>query len=421
MQIRFPRFIKYFQLPLSKWQIKLLLVFGGFGILLFVVYYTQTLLNEVIEREQRTINLYADIFRLSLAPNANLETVGFLIDRITPTITFPIIVADKNNKPQQPYKAYSLNVDLDSTLSDEKQLKILMKDIERMRNSYPPIIIRDTVGAVVEQIYYSNSTLITRLRYFPFSEILIVAVFVIIGYLAFSNIRRNEESKVWVGMSKEAAHQLGTPLSSLMAWLEILKLNKDAPQAVEETAFEMENDITRLNTIATRFSKIGSKPEQKIENLSEIIESVCIYFQKRLPHIGRKVELKRNIPNNIFAEVNLELFQWVIENLLKNAAEAIESKHGIVSVNLINVSKKKLLITVKDSGKGMTNQQKRQAFNPGFTTKKRGWGLGLSLSKRIVEEYHQGKIYIKDTIAGKGTTFAIELPIIESKSKIVQI
>ena len=212
-------------------------------------------------------------------------------------------------------------------------------------------------------------------------------------------------------MAKEAAHQLGTPLSSLLAWLEIIKFSSDDPQAVTETASEMEKDIQRLNTIAIRFSKIGSTPDKELINISKLIDNVCNYYDKRLPHLGKKIEIIRSLDDRIFVEVNIDLFAWVIENLLKNAAEAIEEKTGQIYIFMRVIPNNKIFIFVKDTGKGMTQKLKRQLFTPGFTTKKRGWGLGLSLCKRIVEEYHDGKIYVKESIIGKGTTFAIEIPI----------
>eukprot|EP01107_Rhizomastix_libera_P002495 TRINITY_DN14337_c0_g1_i1.p1 TRINITY_DN14337_c0_g1~~TRINITY_DN14337_c0_g1_i1.p1 ORF type:complete len:242 (+),score=-22.42 TRINITY_DN14337_c0_g1_i1:549-1274(+) len=241
-------------------------------------------------------------------------------------------------------------------------------------------------------------------------------MFIMVGYMAFSNIRRNEQSKVWVGMAREAAHQLGTPLSSLLAWIEILRYSKENPDSIDETLSEMDKDISRLQIITTRFSKIGSKPELEELNLSELIENVCLYFEKRLPHLGRKVDIVRKIDKPVIANVNADLFAWVFENLLKNAAEAIEVKHGEITLSYGTFTKHKVIIYVKDTGKGMTKKLRRQIFYPGYTTKKRGWGLGLSLSKRIVEEYHSGKIYVKDSSPGKGTTFCIEIPVeIEKK------
>jgi signal transduction histidine kinase len=210
-------------------------------------------------------------------------------------------------------------------------------------------------------------------------------------------------------MAKEAAHQLGTPLSSILAWIEIMKMNSADPELIEEYLGEMQNDIDRLNKITIRFSKIGSMPEMKKENLADLIDFVTVYFEKRLPNLGKRIQIKKKLDHSIETKLNHDLMEWVFENLIKNAAESIDSKDGLVEISLNN-SKKSILIQVKDNGKGMSNFIRRQVFNPGFTTKKRGWGLGLSLTKRIVEEYHKGRIYIKESVPGKGTIFIVELP-----------
>ncbi len=396
---------------LSKWQLKVSFVFTGIALLIAVVWYTQNLLEELIQREKNTIKLYADIYQRSLEPNADLEEIAFLFDKISPTISFPVIITDENNIPYKPYKLNTRNIEIDSTLPEQELENFMINLVNKMAKEYPPVVIKDNQGRVLQKFFYTNSSLINKLRFFPIIGFIIVSVFILVGYIAFSNIRRSEESKVWVGMSKEAAHQLGTPLSSLLAWLEILKINKDNPDFIESTIKEMENDINRLNTIAIRFSKIGSEPEKKVENLYIIIETVCSYFEKRLPHIGRKVKIIRNLDRELYAKINVDLFQWVIENLLKNAAEAIEKKSGEVIISMKKpIDSNFIRITITDNGKGMTKKQKRMIFNPGYTTKKRGWGLGLSLCKRIIEEYHNGKIYVKETYLDKGTTFAIEIP-----------
>ncbi len=402
----------FFQFSLSKWRIKVALIFFGLFFLIAAFIFSRGLLDELIAREKKTIELYADIYRRSLDPDADLEELAFLFDKISPTISFPIIIADKNDEPNKPFNVNTKNVELDSNLTEEEQEKILSQKIKEMAKNYPPIVVRDKNGKILQKFYYSNSKLIDELRYFWMIELGIVAVFVLIGYAAFSNIKRAEESKVWVGMSKEAAHQLGTPLSSMLAWLEIVKLNADNPETIKEAAAEMEKDVERLNTIAVRFSKIGSQPEKKVENLYVIIETVCSYFEKRLPRLGRKISISRSLDRELYAEINLDLFQWVMENLLKNAAEAIETKSGKIEIIARKTpNKNSVEILIKDNGKGMTKKQRRQIFYPGYTTKKRGWGLGLSLCKRIVEEYHDGKIYVKDSQPGKGTVFAIEVPL----------
>lgn len=374
-----------------------------------VVIYTRIIVDELIQREQQSIKLYTDIFKRTTDPDANLEDLYVLIEKISPTLSFPIITTDENNLPIYPYEQWTLNIRIDSSQNIQEQKKFLLKYIDKMQSDYEPIVVYDSEGKILLKFFYTHSELIDNLEMFPIIEFFIITIFIIIGYIAFSNIRKSEESKVWVGMAKEAAHQLGTPISSLLAWIEIIKYNRDNPDKLEETLDEMQKDVERLNMIATRFSKIGSLPERKRVNISEILENVCNYFEKRMPHLGKKIRIERNFQKNLYSDINVELFQWVIENLLKNSAEAIESKNGRVSIDLAELSKHKIFITVSDNGKGMTLKQRRQIFFPGFTTKKRGWGLGLTLSKRIIEDYHNGKIFVKDSSLGKGTTFQIEL------------
>jgi two-component sensor histidine kinase len=374
-----------------------------------VVIYTRIIVDELIQREQQSIKLYTDIFKRTTDPDANLEDLYVLIEKISPTLSFPIITTDENNVPIYPYEQWTLNIKIDTTQTIQEQKNFLLNYINKMQSDYEPIIVSDSDGKILLKFFYTHSELIDNLEMFPIIEFFIIAIFIVIGYMAFSNIRKTEESKVWVGMAKEAAHQLGTPISSLLAWIEIIKFNKGEPEKLNETLDEMQKDVERLNMIATRFSKIGSLPERKRVNISDILENVCNYFEKRMPHLGKKIRIERKFQKNLYSDLNAELFQWVIENLLKNAAEAIDSKNGRVSIELAELSRSKIVINVSDNGKGMTLKQRRQIFFPGFTTKKRGWGLGLTLSKRIIEEYHNGKIFVKESSVGKGTTFQIEL------------
>ena len=403
---------KIFSSTVSKWQVKLFLGILAFGIILALVLYTQDMVNELIKREKESINLYTEIIReYAKTESPYDENFEFYLEQITKTINFPIISTDANDMPYEPFDDFTLNVEIDTSMSYKEQRQYLIDYIQEMKSNYPPIIVElDPEGQFISKFYYTNSSLVRNLQYFPIVAIVIIAAFILIGYIAFSNIRKTEESKVWVGMAREAAHQLGTPLSSLLAWMEILKLNKEQPDSVEETVEEMQNDVERLNKIATRFSKIGSLPEKHDKQISELITKVIAYFERRLPHLGRKVEIIADIKSDGVININEDLIEWVIENLIKNAAEAIEGDKGSVTISL-NQKSQKVIITVKDTGKGMTAKQRRQIFYPGFTTKKRGWGLGLSLARRIIEEYHNGKIYVKDTAPGKGTTFVVELPV----------
>jgi nitrogen-specific signal transduction histidine kinase len=406
---------------ISKWRVKAALAISAIVIVLSVIIYTQYLVNELINREQRAIQFYAKMYHYYSDPKTNFDDFEFFLNDFIPTISFPIIITDKDNEPYSfidpvtndtTFDEYTLNIDLTGIDGVENQRKYLRNLVREMSELYPPIVVKlQEEDFILMKLYYKHSTLVDNLRLFPLIAIVIMASFIIIGYMAFSSIRKSEESRVWVGMAKEAAHQLGTPLSSLFAWLEILKLNKNIPESIESTTSEMQKDLDRLNKITTRFSKIGSAPENKVCDIARFIDNVCLYFERRLPHLGKKIEIIKNLEiNKYFASINDELFEWVIENLLKNAAEAIEDRTGTVIISVYRNIRKKIVISVKDTGKGMTSRIKRQVFYPGFTTKKRGWGLGLSLTKRIIEDYHHGKIYIKDTYPGKGTTFIVELP-----------
>lgn len=412
-----------FLFSISKWQVKLTFAIVAIMIIIGTIIFTQTLVNEIIEREKLSVELYAktnaNLMKnlMNSSPNAsNTDVLLFFIENVTPTINFPIIVTFDNDEPYEPFESWTLNIPFKKNMNIQEQRKIVNEYLKKMKETYPPVLVKDEDGKVISKFYYSHSILVDKLRFFPIIAIFIITLFGVIGYLSFSISRDSEQNKVWVGMSKEAAHQLGTPLSSLLAWIEILKYDSSDPDAVRETLMEMEKDVERLNTIAKRFSKIGSTPEKELINLSKLIANVCNYFDKRVPHLGKKIEIIQSLDDKVWSKVNIDLFAWVIENLLKNAVEAIETRDGKIYIYMRYHSKDKVLILVKDTGKGMPQKLKKQIFYPGFSTKKRGWGLGLSLTKRIVEEYHNGKIYVKESSIGKGTTFAIELPIDEIKS-----
>jgi signal transduction histidine kinase len=261
---------------------------------------------------------------------------------------------------------------------------------------------------VINKIHYGDSILITQLKYYPYLQIIIAALFIIIGYVGFSHIKKSEQSNIWVGMAKETAHQFGTPISSVMGWLEMLKLNYNDPDKVKDITEEINDDVEKLNRITNRFSKIGSKPEMHSHNVYEQANKVINYFNRRLPQTGKSVELAVQGNQEVKANLNAELFEWVLENLIKNALDAIDGKEGKIDIK-IDETKKAVEIEVSDNGKGIDLKRRKDVFRPGYSTKRRGWGLGLSLSKRIVEGYHGGKIFVKSSIQGEGTTFKIIL------------
>lgn len=404
-----PDRIRIFRASVTKWQIKVLLTLSGLGIMGGVLYATKTIVDELVANERRTVELYAKLLARSYQ-TATDEELLYYIDQAYSSIHFPVILTGGDAKPVFPYQQYMINVELDTTLNIEQQGVWLSAYIEEMRREYPPFEIRDPSGKVVQLMFYANSAVVRRLRYMPFVEIISVAAFILVAYLILSSIRRNEQSSIWVGMAKEAAHQLGTPLSSLLAWLELLRLNKDSPDNILATAQEMEQDVERLNVIANRFAKIGAQPKMTRVPVAEILERACMYFEKRLPNLGKRITLVRDFDRTLYASLNEELFAWVIENLIRNAADALDRHDGVIELRLMQRAKGGILVTVTDNGKGMTRQIAARIFQTGFTTKKRGWGLGLSLSKRIIEDYHGGRIFVRETQPGVGTTFAIEIP-----------
>ncbi len=394
--------------PLAKWWVKLILLILSAIFIFLSFFYTNSIAKEILNREKALIDLYIDIYEYYSDPVSNFEDIAFFQEKIIPQINFPIIITDSSDAPLEPFETFSLNVKTDPNLSYTQTRVEYQKLIQKMKDVYEPIVLVDTSGKVLQKYYFYHSAIVDKLKMMPFIAFAIFLLFSISGYIALNASRRNEESKVWIGMAKEAAHQLGTPLSSLLAWAEILRMRNYDPD-FNEIIDEIQKDLERLNIVTTRFSKIGSKPDLTMQNIGELIEQVSTYFEKRLPNLGRKISIVREIDKEYFCYLNADLFSWVFENLFKNAAEAIEEKNGSIFITI----KEKgdwIRIYVRDTGKGMTAKIKRNVFSPGFTTKKRGWGLGLSLTKKIVEDYHNGKISVKESAVGKGTTFVIDLP-----------
>ena len=324
--------------------------------------------------------------------NANLNSNIALPDKIiTTNKSIPLILVDDKGQI-----IYANNLDSIKSLNP----RYLQKQLAIMKVQNQPIEIIYN-GKNKQFIYYKNSDLLNKLTYYPLALILILILFLGVIYLFFSSNKAAETNKLWTGMAKETAHQIGTPLSSLLGWIAILKMEK-----VDETYIhEIEKDVHRLNTIANRFSKIGSTPELKKENIVEITKQAFDYLESRS---SKQIAFSfYSSDNNIYTKLNEELFGWVIENLIKNAIDAMLRKGELILT--IENTPKKVKITVSDTGKGIPKKLFKQIFKPGFTTKKRGWGLGLSLSKRIVEDYHNGKIFVKKSELGKGTSFQILL------------
>jgi signal transduction histidine kinase len=379
-----------------------LLIAGG------TLLYTQNLVNKLQKKEREIVELYAKgIEYVANSSNPN-EDITFLFDNIIKPIDFPLVLTDANNYINIYNRTDIRNIEIDSTLSDKELENFINEKVKEMDETHTPIEVTYADSIILTKIHYGDSEHIRQLRYYPYVQIVIAALFIILGYVGFSNIKRSEQSNIWVGMAKETAHQFGTPISSLMGWLEMLKINYKDPDKVLDVTEEINNDVEKLNKITYRFSKIGAKPELSRTNVIEELKKVTAYFERRLPQTGKLVELKIEGDENACAEINPGLFEWVIENLIKNALDAIEEKSGLIKMH-VHTLRNMVEIDVTDSGKGIDINRRKDVFRPGYSTKKRGWGLGLSLSKRIIDGYHGGKIFVKSSAPGEGTTFKILL------------
>jgi len=390
----------------SSIYIKLILLFLALLIALGTLFYTNNLVNKLQEKDKQIVELYAKGLEYVVNVEDNTSNLTFIFENIIKPIDFPI-VKTQGEKDEVVKGIEYRNLDVDTSVPWEEQKAFIEKQIVEMDRINRPITVVYKDSVILGKIHYGDSALIRQLRNYPLFQIIIASLFIIIGYISFSYIKRTEQSNIWVGLTKETAHQLGTPLSSLFGWSEMLKMNYNNPDKVLDIADEIYNDLDRLNKITHRFSKIGSKPELKSENIYEEIQKIIYYFQKRLPQIGKNVVLTIEGNREICANLNSELFDWVIENLIKNALDAIETKKGSI-VFSISEKNKNAEIEVRDSGKGIDIKRRKDIFRPGYSTKRRGWGLGLTLSKRIIEDYHEGKIFVKNS-SQEGTTFKIIL------------
>ena len=372
---------------------KIILFFFATIICIVSLSYTNKLVSDLDSEERKKIELWAEatnqLVNSGMGPNNNILASRIMQENTT----IPIILTNEvgeiignRNLPQRP-----------------KQEAYLKKQLDIMMEQHEPIIIEAKMNEQViltQYLYYKDSYILSQLRFYPLIQLVVIFLYIGIAYLAFNRSRKSEQNLVWAGMAKETAHQIGTPLSSLMAWVEILK-NKNGMNEISE---EINKDVKRLKTITERFSKVGSKPKLENQSVYDILNHTLAYLQDRLSS-NVHLELK-NKCNESIAPINGTLFEWVIENICKNAADAMDGK-GHIKINLF-IDSDYIKIDISDNGKGLQKVNFKRIFEPGFTTKKRGWGLGLSLSKRIIEDYHQGKLYVKSS-SKQGTTFRISL------------
>lgn len=392
-----------------KWVVLAVSIIIGIG----SIFYTNILVNKIKKREKRLIEQFANALEyFANVDNTKADYFFLFEDIIEANTTIPIIITDELGTPS--LELYRNIPEATEAPNDKERRRILRNELDEMKknkDNEPRLIIlknRDTGETEGYQyIYYKNSTLLIQLKYYPIAQLSIIAIFGLIAFMAFNYSKTAEQNRVWVGLAKETAHQLGTPLSSLMAWVEYFKTDDDLKD--KEIVAELEKDVERLDMITSRFSNIGSEPILKTTNLYEIVSETVDYLKKR---VSTKVTFEiKSFPNkNISAEINEALFKWVIENLCKNAVDAMGGV-GHLSIKLLRANEGQAVIDITDTGKGIVKSKIGKVFQPGFTTKKRGWGLGLTLVKRIVENYHKGKIFVKSSDINKGTTFRILLRI----------
>lgn len=339
------------------------------------------------------------------------DQLNFILNEIIEPNPFgiPAILTDSTGNDPLLWRNVSVPDTLGS-LSEQDSLR-LVRRIESMAAVYEPIAVE--LGGADRQlrqyVYYDESSLVRELRYYPYIQLLFVGLFVLVGYLGFSYVRRSEQSSLWAGMAKEAAHQLGTPISSLMGWTELLRSGDLPEEQRQEALDEIGKDIARLKRVTNRFSDIGSLPKLEPVPLAPIIQEAAGYMRRRIPQYGKRVRLSVQLEDGLASPVNADLFEWVIENLLKNALDAIDPNEGAILVKGY-AQGDAVRIDVSDTGKGIERRQRKNIFRPGYSTKRHGWGLGLSLARRIVVDYHGGSLTLVQSRPGRGSTFRIELP-----------
>lgn len=372
------------------WKAMLLIV--AVVIAIASLWYTNTLVAKIADEEEHKVQLWAEATKQLASSNNTSKDISFLFRVIKDNETVPSLLLN-DKKELISFK------NMDSLLINSPEK--LAGQIKKMEVKHKPIVFT-IFGGTKNYVYYKDSAILTQLRYYPYVQLGIIFLFILVSYLAFNAARKSEQDQVWVGLARETAHQLGTPISSLMAWVEYLKLKNED----DDASREIEKDVKRLETVADRFSKIGSAPKLDPENIVDALQRSINYMKKRT---SSKVEFTFTYPvHGVMVNMNTSLFQWVIENLFANAIDAMKGS-GSMNVNVFVDENEWAIIDITDSGHGIKRKNLKTVFEPGFTTKKTGWGLGLSLVKRIMESYHSGKIYVHKTEVGVGTTFRIEL------------
>lgn len=391
----------------SSWQWAIILM--ALMLVSSSLIYSNFLVSRLAIEEERRVELLARAQEFIGSLEDESCELNFILENILKgNESVPVIFADQQGNILE-------HRNIVDSLASEEQAKIQLQNAlrEMKQSGIPPVPVilgaRDDPDSVVLFVYYSESWLLQQLRWYPYIQLLVIGVFILFVFAGYALAKRSEQNKIWVGMARETAHQLGTPLSGMIAWVELLRSEELSEADRKEYLYELENDVHRLENIAERFSRIGSSPDLKPESPVRLLDKAVDYVRKRIP---RKAELvfEADLSEEVLIPLDSNLFDWVIENLVKNALDALPLENGRVVIRIYTGKKGDVLIEVEDNGKGISPQNAKRVFDTGFTTKKRGWGLGLSLSRRIIERFFRGKILIYRTELGKGTTFRIILP-----------
>ena len=381
---------------------------GAFYVLIIVciigiVLYTQQLVSELRSESRDIVEFYANTIQRVASNPMNSEALGWVFENITQRTNFPLILTNSEKEPSS-WKGLAIKDSNRSKDTLEKVERIMRK----MGQENKPVPIKYD-GKVINYLYYGDSKHITQLSHLPYITLASMGLLVLLAFVGFQSIKQSEQRFIWVGMAKETAHQLGTPISSLLGWLELLRTQTPQKDDLASTLDDMQQDVKRLEKIASRFSQIGSQPALKIQSLDPLLSDILQYFNRRLPQSGKSISIEYKCKNIPPVPINRDLFEWAVENLIKNAIDAVQRKKGHIAISCGLLDDERIYLDIKDNGTGINAKYKYDIFKPGYSTKKRGWGLGLNLAKRIIEEYHHGELLIRDSHPNRGTTMRIIL------------
>jgi hypothetical protein len=402
----------------SRTIFKSYIFLGGVVIALGSFIYTQSLVSRLEDASKTITRIYAEFYARIGSPGAEISSVEteIIFEEVIRKINIPVVFTDQRGVPTT---WRNIGIDPDAITREElenpdpenpsKIVDRLYRKITSLDSENEPIPLVSG-RKVYAYLHYGESQAVREMRWAPLIQLCVVGLFVVVGFLGFRAIRVAEENLIWAGMAKETAHQLGTPISSLMGWIRLLESSQNR-KPKEEVIREMEKDLNRLDAVTSRFNRVGSPPKLQRADLSKVLTETADYFRARLPKRAKAIEIVERYESLPEMEIDRQLFSWAIENLFRNSLDAITASEGIIEISAENsASRRYVEIRVKDNGRGMTRDEKRRVFLPGYTTKKFGWGLGLPLAKRIIENYHSGRLLLEWSLPGKGTCFLIRMP-----------